>query len=313
MEEENRSFIYSQLHIDVVRNALDDFNLFHNKNRWHEIHNNPFSGPIVLGFQIESLIENEIRLYRLLHGEEHLIAENNLRFSNFQFSFASVIKPEQKVTIDIKKSQLKLGPNTILSNRVSVRSARKISLLGYVKESQTALFLPNANLSHLGELKQVPDCTYLLDSSFFLKRKYMNTSNAKNFLSGSLAEQDSYFDELDGKICFPQIYPCGLISSALLEKAIREDLDLRRNPMVYTSHKISIDRTQQVRIRSNDALHILVRFRPEDSNGGELGKAVNTQHEQNYECYGVLNEQAILYRALISLAPLKKLLNSLSK
>jgi len=38
--------------------------------------------------------------------------------------------------------------------------------------------------------------------SFFLKRKFMNVSNAKNFLCGSLAKQADYFDELEDIIYF---------------------------------------------------------------------------------------------------------------
>jgi hypothetical protein len=41
--------------------------------------------------------------------------------------------------------------------------------------------------------------------------------NAKNFLSGSLAEQSDYFDEIDGLAEYPEIFPCSLTSGALLK------------------------------------------------------------------------------------------------
>ena len=47
--------LFNQLHIDVARNATDDFNLFHDSKKWQYIKNNPFNGTIVLGFQLESL------------------------------------------------------------------------------------------------------------------------------------------------------------------------------------------------------------------------------------------------------------------
>ncbi len=33
-------FIYEQIHIDAARNSSDDFNLFHDKNKWQRIRDN---------------------------------------------------------------------------------------------------------------------------------------------------------------------------------------------------------------------------------------------------------------------------------
>ena len=54
---------FNQLHIDVARNATDDFNLFHDSKKWQYIKNNPFNGTIVLGFQLESLIEHKVIIW----------------------------------------------------------------------------------------------------------------------------------------------------------------------------------------------------------------------------------------------------------
>jgi len=64
MRTPHSSDTFNQIHIDVARNATDDFNLFHDRNRWLRINHNPFQGPIALGFQLESLIEHKIFLYR---------------------------------------------------------------------------------------------------------------------------------------------------------------------------------------------------------------------------------------------------------
>ena len=58
--ESPQGFIFEQIHIDAARNSSDDFNLFHDKNKWQRIRDNPFGGPIVLGFQLECLIEYRI-------------------------------------------------------------------------------------------------------------------------------------------------------------------------------------------------------------------------------------------------------------
>ena len=80
-----------QIHIDVVRNATDDFNPFHDPQRWQNIEKNPFGGPIALGFQLVALALDKLSSYRREHGEEHIADENRLHFSNYQFTFASAV------------------------------------------------------------------------------------------------------------------------------------------------------------------------------------------------------------------------------
>lgn len=309
MNNSNSSDVFHQIHIDVARNATDDFNLFHDRNRWRRINHNPFKGPIALGFQLESLVEHKVFLHRRLHNENSLISNNNLRFSNYQFSFVNAVKPGQEVSVDIKKSQFKDDPETMLSNRITVKSGGALALLGYKTESKFALFLPNPDIPQCGVLNQHPDRSFITGSHFFLKRKFITTSNAKNFLCGSLVDQDAFFDPFKDKAVFPEIFPCSLISSALLEKAVIEKHDFERNPLVYMSHKISIDRSYLALLKSGDALYILIRQIPSEHKKEGIGHAIDSPY--HYECYGLLEDKTILFRALISLAPLEQILNTL--
>ncbi|MDT4289510.1 hypothetical protein RO575_08060 [Methylomonas sp. MO1] len=296
--------VFSQLHIDIARNSTDDFNLFHDSRKWQNINGNPFNGPITLGFQLESLIEGKIADYRLQHDEEKLLAEQGLNFSNYQFAFANAIKPNQVIEVDIKESIFKNEPSPSLSNRIIVKADGKLALTGYKKETADPLFLDQPDLSRVGELKIQPDRCFL-NNGFFLKRKFMMTSNAKNFLCASLRDQTRYFDELQDKVIFPEMFPCALLSSALLEKALKWLHDFERNPMVYTSHKISIDRRCLAQLKSNDAVHILIKPTA-DSAAHDFGDLNATPLD--YECYGLFNNNnALLFRALISLVPLESI------
>jgi len=295
MDIEDTDFCFEQIHIDVARNATDDFNLFHDPHKWLRIKNNPFGGPIVLGFQLESLIEKQIANYRQENNEQVIIDENKLRFSNYQFTFANAVKPGQKVNIEIKKSQFKvIADNAVLSNRISVKTDGKLALMGFKKESAKALFLADADFSNLGRLQGLDDRNYIPENGFFLKRKFMNTSNAKNFLCGSFFDQSLYFDELNDKAEFPEIFPCSLVSSALLEKALKNHHDFEKEPMVYTTHKITLDRVLLSKLKSNDALHILIKELPDEPD--------------SYECYGLIHDNQILYRGIISLTSLQSIL-----
>jgi hypothetical protein len=296
--------VFSQLHIDIARNSTDDFNLFHDSRKWQNINGNPFNGPITLGFQLESLIEGKIADYRRQHDEEKLLAEHGLNFSNYQFTFANAIKPDQAIEVDIKESVFKHEPSPSLSNRIIVKADGKLALSGSKKETAEPLFLGQPDLFRVGELKIQPDRCFL-NNGFFLKRKFMMTSNAKNFLCASLRDQTQYFDELQDKVIFPEMFPCALLSSALLEKALKWLHDFERNPMVYTSHKICIDRHCLAQLKSNDAVHILIKPTA-DSAAHDFGDLNATPLD--YECYGLVNNNnALVFRALISLVPLESI------
>ena len=122
----------------------------------------------------------------------------------------------------------------------------------------------------------------------------MNTSNAKNFLCGSFVDQSLYFDELNNTADFPEIFPCSLISCGLLEKALKNHHNFEENPMVYTTHKITLDRMLLGKLKSNDALHILIKELPDQPG--------------SYECYGLIQDNQILYRGIISLTSLQNIL-----
>ncbi len=300
---------FNQIHIDVARNATDDFNLFHDSQQWSRIFQNPFQGPIALGFQIESLIENKIQQHRQANNELEVVQQLQLNFSNYQFNFANAIKPDQDLAVTIRNSQFSNDiTSPYLSNRVSVKSNNQLALIGFKKETREPLFLGDSNLCQLPkQLKDLPDRSFLhihsngQDKKFFLKRKFMNVSNAKNFLCGSRVDQRMFFDELQNRYQFPEIFPCSFISCALLEKSMLLKLDFERSPMVYGAHKISVNRTVLTTLKSNDRLHILIHLQTE---------AVSSTQNQIYECYGLIHNNNILFQALVELIPLQAILKN---
>lgn len=308
MMKENQ-FTFEQIHIEVARAASDDFNLFHDKHKWLQITHNPFKGPIVMGFQMNTLIEYQMKLFREAHHEDRIIEENQLRFSNYQITFVNALRPRQEASLDIKKTLITTIPDLSLSNRITIKSQNKTILLGHKKETKTPLFLADTDLSQLPDLNTLPDKSMVPGSDFFLKRKWMNNGNVKNFLSGSLAEQSDYFDELAHVAQYPEVFPCSLTSGALLEKAQLESHDFKRNPMVYTSHDLSVDRVYLAQLKDNDKLHILVKQLPES-------KANTLNHTsillRTYECYGVLACGEVLFRIKLNLVPLEEIVRNLS-
>ncbi len=302
-------FTFEQIHIEVARAASDDFNLFHDKHKWLQVTHNPFKGPIVLGFQLNTLIEHQMKLYRETQHEDEIIADNQLRFSNYQITFVNALRPRQELSLEIKKTLITTIPELSLSNRIAIKSQGKTLLLGHKKETKTPLFLADTDLGGLPDLNAIPDKTMVPGTEFFLKRKWMTNGNVKNFLSGSLAEQSDYFDELAHIAHYPEVFPCSLTSGALLEKAQLENHDFKRNPMVYTSHEFSVDREYLRQVKNNDKLHILVKQLPESKTNTLNHTSILLR---TYECYGVLENRAILFRIKLNLVPLEEIIKNLS-
>jgi hypothetical protein len=285
---------FSPLHIDIARFATDDFNLFHDAKKWRRLPANPFGGPIVLGFQTETWLAEAVARYRFKHDDPGLLKA--LRFSTYQIRFAAALKPNQRFSLTIKPSHWD-PDQAVLSNRLILRSESKIVLIGYHKLSQRPLVLPDFKLPELFGLASVADRSEV--GGFFLKRKFMMTANAKNFLLGCSVDPSCYFDELEGRVEFPELFPVSYISCALLERARHYGHDFERAPMVYTWHEFSIDRQRVARIASNDRLHVLVAPAEEDKGGFW------------FYCLGLI-EDDLLFRARIELVPLQDIVKAIT-
>ena len=106
--------------------------------------------PITLGFQIEALIEYLVALFREQTGEHELIDQHQLHFSNFQFTFADVLRPGEPFHVDIKKTVNRIGESGQLANRIVVKKQGGLVLLGYQRESATPLCMPDADFPNSG-------------------------------------------------------------------------------------------------------------------------------------------------------------------
>ena len=295
------AFTLSQMHIEAARNSTDDFNLFHDKFRWNTIKSNPFGSPIALGFQLECFLEHQINQYRENSNEITYIKQHDLNFSSYEISFIGVVKSGDTLSTVIKKSKIEdTTDNHILSNRIVLKSNNKLVMMGYKRDSQNPVICQFDNLPDLTGINEHPDRCMYKNTEFFIKRKFMIVGNAKNFLTSSFAEQSNYIDEFIDKVTFPEIFPISLLSSALLERAQYTDYDLLNNPLVYTSHKLSIDKRLLLQLKSNDKIHILV----------DKAKADDETHKLVHQCFGIIEGGQVLFTAEIELIPLSYLLSA---
>lgn len=291
MNAESPAVRFTGLHLDVARFATDDFNPFHDRHKWQRIDGNPFGGPIVLGFQLSSYALHGVSL---LHA-----APLPQRFLHLRFTFADAVRVEEEVTLSVKPAQH--GPDTgSISHRVVLRTARHLALTGHIRFVTQAPVNPPAPVQPLS-LNRIRDRSEVPGTEYFLKRKFMTTANAKNFLLGAHVDPALYFDELEDRVRFPELFPVSLVSCALLERGTRRGDDFLRAPMVYSYHDIVVDRDVVRRLRSNDALNILVSAAhgPRDAITGHLRR-----EQRIHLCHGYTGHGERVFIAEIGLVPL---------
>ncbi len=300
-------YIISQMHIEAARNSTDDFNLFHDKNRWHKIKENPFQGTVALGFQLGCFVEDQVNRspksydQQLEQTETAKVSVNPLNFSQYEFTFAGSVKPGDSIALVVREGRLSdIAGVECFSNRIALKANGKTVLLGYKRATSQHIVSGITNLPDFSEIINSKDRTFITPEQYFVKRKYMIVGNAKNFLTSSFAEQSEYIDEFIDKVSFPEMYPMSLLSSALLERAQAVGQDLIEEPMIYISHKLSIDKTVLNTLKSNDSLNILVS--PPQKSTDE-----SSEHVTN-DCTCILSNHKILFQAEIQLSPLSALL-----
>jgi hypothetical protein len=300
-------FIISQMHIEAARNSTDDFNLFHDKNRWHKIKGNPFQGTVALGFQLGCFVEDQVNRspknydQQLNNAEKAQISHKPLNFSQYELTFAGYVKPGDSIALVVRDGRLSdISGAQCFSNRIALKANGKTVLIGYKRQTSDHIVKGITPLPELSEIINSNDRCFITSKQYFVKRKYMIVGNAKNFLTSSFAEQSQYIDEFIDKVSFPEMYPLSLLSSALLERAQAVGQDLIKEPMIYISHKLSIDKSVLNTLKSNHSLNILVS--PPQKSADENSAYVT------HECTCVLSTQEILFHAEIQLAPLSSIL-----
>lgn len=278
--------ILTQLHIDIARNATDDFNLFHDPMRWQCISGNPFQGTIALGFQLGLFVETQIS-----QGGSTIKPR---QYSVYEFSFVNPAKVGDELNLMVKPARVsKTHMGEQESQRLILKASGKLSLTGFYRQSDYLSVTSSLLEYSKDQISKMLDRT-LLDDSIFLKRKWMIVGNAKNYLLSAFADQTQYIDEFANKVRFPQFYPLSLMSSAMLERAQTLGYDLTQNPMIYVSQNMCINNQQLAQLKSNDCLNILVAPVEEDP--------------CHLTCVGWVNSESPLFCAEVKLMPLSDML-----
>ncbi|HIE56435.1 MAG TPA: hypothetical protein EYP90_14910 [Chromatiaceae bacterium] len=296
---------FSQLHIDVARNATDDFNPFHDSVKWRQIQDNPFEGPIALGFQLETLLAESVERRRKEEAGDQAVIEMEYPYRRYSFTFAGVVRAEERVLVDVRPGRIRRGREAKISHRVALRKQGRVVVMGQVQamaKRPEGLQVPDGLP---GDLETLPDGCQTLSGRYFLKNKTLQTSDAKNLLSASQVSPHHYFDELEGRALFPDLFPVSLISSALLEKAVLEGHDLLAQPMVYTSHLFIVDRRLLRQAVSGDRLSILAEGPTLETT--KAGRGGETLIQSHYCCLGLLHGKQALFRAEVRLTSLRDL------
>ncbi len=183
LETASQNLCFDQFHVDVARNSTDDFNPFHDARRWRQVVGNPFESTIALGFQIEFLVADRVNAHRRANGEDVLVEQNSRCYTNYEFRFVNALHAGESFKLDIKETLDKTGSGGGISNRIVVRrsAGEKLILIGTQSETTQPRFLANDTLNELQAVQHLPNGSLTPGGKYFSKRKFLNTSNGKNF------------------------------------------------------------------------------------------------------------------------------------
>ncbi len=241
------------MHVDVARFASDDFNPFHDRHRWQTVSGNPFGGVIALGFQLSTFVDECVQRVR---AEEGLAAER-ARFSRVKMTFVDALRTDDTATVEVKSTVLATQRQTY-SNRVVARTTRGLAAKGVYTSALRPTLLNEIASPSLAAVQALPDCSFLDAGRFFLKRRYLTTANAKNFLLGANIDPNRHIDEIASRAMFPPLFPAAMLSAALLERARQRGHDFLAEPMVYSKHAIEIDLDALACVRSDARVCFLI-------------------------------------------------------
>jgi len=281
--------VLTAFHIDVARFASDDFNPFHDRHKWQGIAGNPFGGPIALGFQLGACGMEAVREARHAAG-----ITGEPRYSTLQIRFVDAVRAGDVLHVAVRDRPSADAPRP---HRFVVKRNGRTAALGALHGTHAGPATPPDEADFARSLDRLPDRSVVPGAGWFLKRKFMLTANAKNFLAAAGIDPFRYFDELADRVHFPEIYPASLISSALLEHGLQRRHDFMANPMVYSQHEITTDREVLARLRSNDRLNIVVSHPPDA-----------TAQRVVHRCLAFTAHGERLFTADIALVPLATLL-----
>jgi hypothetical protein len=291
---------FQQFHIDVARNSSDDFDPLHDPVKWQSVRGNPYGMAVASVFQLECLIEY-LLVSRRHAWEWKLIETHGLRFCSYEFVFERALRPGEAFDLSIGPAVEDAEKGFAFSHRVVVLSKSERVLTGSLLHTAVALHPGRLDPPSLSGLERHPDITYVPGTPYFLKRKFLSTASAKNFVAASLADQAYYFDEVTGRVNFPDMVPVSFVASALFDKLAADNIDYRTHPILHRSHRISVDQQLARRLGSNDKLDILLEGPLETpAASGEAQPAALTHH---YTCFGLVADRAVLFRAEVSLIP----------
>lgn len=302
--DQGKTYQFEQIHIDIARNATDDFNPFHDPYRWWRIRDNPFGGPIVLGFQLAALADYLIDR-RWADEAAHLAAPP--AWLSYDFHFAAPLRPGEPFAADVRHTIRRPSEPRSASNRVILKRQDGQPILLGSRTARTQRH-PSADPEREAAAERAggQDRVHLDQQRLFLKRKYLTTSNGKNFVLGALADQHFYFDELAERVHFPPMFTAALLSCALLERAWAEGYDFEGAPQVYVSQRITVDNRQQRALCSNDRLDIVVG--PVIEAAASKGLSRSRVAQQVRHCVATVPGRGVLFHAQVQLATLQAIL-----
>jgi len=293
MEQDSVQHSFTQSDVDSVRSISDDGNPIHDPSVWYKVQNNPFDGPIVLGYQLVELAARATSDSILNESQYRANASSTPHdgiYSRYRVTFLNAVRPNENV--EMKASAIrKIESEEVVRQRFVARSAGTIVLKGYretvVGNSENTDYM----FAGIDQRERFGRSSAQTDGEVMTTEAQLSTSHARRFAKacGDSVHQNNVHG-LRGLAS--DIYPVSMTSGALVRYAINSGWDLCARPLVYRSQDIRIDSSRLMGLSGNTAISL--QTRREASRDGIQADETGAS-DFAFVCKGMMSDGSVLF------------------
>jgi|GEM_PF-5923434 len=293
MKHDSFRHSFTQSDVDTVRSISDDANPIHDPEKWSKVQNNPFDGPIVLGFQLVELAARATSsplLHQAQCAKKSRPPSRRTVINRYRVTFLNAVKANE--TVDIKASATRhLDCGVTTRQRFVARSGSSIVLKGYREIVMATEDKRDDMFADVGQGGERSTVGMIGSRAVMTTEKLLSTTHASRFAKAcGDSTHDNNVHGLRGLAS--DIYPVSMTSGALVRYAISSGWDLSVRPFVYKSQDIRIDSSRLSQMSTSTAITLQTQL--QNSAEDSMTDAMGTD-DFAFFCTGLLPDKSPLF------------------
>ena len=293
MEQDSVQHSFTQSEVDTVRSITDDGNPIHDPDKWHNVQNNPFDGPIVLGFQLVELAAratSDSALGQSAYTKAARPVHQTTIYNRYRVTFLNAVKADERVEMTASAVR-RLDSVGSSRQRFVARTCESIVMKGYRETVTESSGNTDYMFDGIEPINGSGGSNAVQHHSVMTTQKLLSTAHARRFATA--CGDSNHQNNVHGlRGLASDIYPVSMTSGALVQYASSCGWDLSVRPFVYRSQDIRIDSSRLDGLSTNTAITLQTRLvaSAEDDRNDALGT-----DEFAFVCTGSLPDKTVLF------------------